>query len=193
MNYDLEDLEVPITDIIHYLYAENDNYYPIERSIRIVDYSEIENREIQVSSFKGPYSPWDEMERVLNKLLEKLQGAGPINPDEIEKNKILLSLLHFTKETMMLGFWVKREQLEIIYTCMRKILEKYPMIDESKLTKINEENSLMIACKIECLEIIDFIIDQDLEIFIQVINKVFKKYEFPESAANYSIEVTKLL
>ena len=61
------------------------------------------------------------------------------------------------------------------------------MIDEANIQKINEENSLMISCKIECLEIIDFIIDQDLEIYIQVINKVFKSYEFPESAASYSI------
>ena len=38
VNYDLVDLEVPITDILHYLYAENDNYYPIERSVRMVRY-----------------------------------------------------------------------------------------------------------------------------------------------------------
>ena len=34
----------------------------------------------------------------------------------------------------------------------------------------------MIACKVECLDIIDFIVDQDLEISLQILNKVFKSY-----------------
>ena len=72
VNYELGDLEVPIIEILHYLYAENDNYYPIERSTRIVPYNTIEEKEITVNSFKGEISPWTEMERVLNKLLDKL-------------------------------------------------------------------------------------------------------------------------
>ena len=71
--YELEDLEVPIIDVLHYLYAENDNYYPIERSTRIVPFKQIDEKDITVSSFKGKISPWWEMEPVLNKLVSKME------------------------------------------------------------------------------------------------------------------------
>lgn len=37
----------------------------------------------------------------------------------------------------------------------------------------------MIACKIECLNIIDMIINQDMDMSLQICNKVFKEYEIP--------------
>jgi len=74
----LGDFEVPVIKIIHYLYSENENFYPIEKEKRIIIYDEIENAEIELNHFSGPLSPWDSMEIILKKLLSKLKEAEPI-------------------------------------------------------------------------------------------------------------------
>jgi len=70
--FKLGEFEVPIIKIIHYLYSENENFYPIDKENRIITYDTIENSEIVVNHFTGALSPWSFMERVLNKLVDKL-------------------------------------------------------------------------------------------------------------------------
>jgi hypothetical protein len=40
-NYDIDEFEVPVIKILHYLYAENENFYPIDAEKRIVVYDSI--------------------------------------------------------------------------------------------------------------------------------------------------------
>lgn len=77
-NFKLDEFEVPVIKIIHYLYSENENFYPIDKKNRIVAYDSIESSEISVNHFTGPLSPWSFMESILNKLIQKLAEAGPI-------------------------------------------------------------------------------------------------------------------
>ena len=39
----------------------------------------------------------------------------------------------------------------------------------------------MFACKLECLNIVRLIIDQDMFISLQVCNKVFREFEVPQN------------
>jgi hypothetical protein len=40
-NHELHEAEVPVIRLLHYLYAESERFYPIERKKRIVDYEKL--------------------------------------------------------------------------------------------------------------------------------------------------------
>lgn len=59
-----------------------------------------------------------------------------------------------------------------------KIVAPYEGIDYSSITA-TEENNLMIACKNECMRIINLIVDFDVNISLQIMNKIFYDFELP--------------
>jgi hypothetical protein len=76
---------VPVIRLLHYLYAESENFYPIEKKRKILNYNTLARAEDQISIHSTPslYKPWDSpLARVLDKLLEKLrsQRETPISP-----------------------------------------------------------------------------------------------------------------
>lgn len=70
-NEELYEAEVPILRILHYLYAESENFYPVERKRRIVNFKELSG-DVQptIISTHSAIKPWDPpLDRVLRKLL----------------------------------------------------------------------------------------------------------------------------
>lgn len=52
----------------------------------------------------------------------------------------------------------------------------------------------MILCKIECLNIIDSIIDQDMGISLQLCNKVFREFEIEmKDSSNENAAISNLV
>lgn len=52
----LFDAEVPIIRIMHYLYAESENFYPIDRITRVLNYNQLEEK-ITINSTKSEVRP----------------------------------------------------------------------------------------------------------------------------------------
>lgn len=73
----LFDAEVPIIRIIHYLYAENENFYPIDRVTRVCNYKKIDE-EIKINSTKSQVRPIRLLGPVMDSLISKLKAYGPI-------------------------------------------------------------------------------------------------------------------
>jgi hypothetical protein len=100
----LHEAEVPVIRLIHYLYAESEVFYPIEKKRKILDFNHLANAEEEISlhSTLSLVKPWDDplFNRVLMKLLSKLKecAAIPISPKTEEnyiRNQNLLTLLKF--------------------------------------------------------------------------------------------------
>jgi hypothetical protein len=72
-HYDLHEAEVPVTRLLHYLYAESEKFYPIEKKRKILDFNHLANAEdeIELHSTLSADKPWDDplFNRVLMKLL----------------------------------------------------------------------------------------------------------------------------
>ena len=67
---------MPVIRLLHYLYAESENFYPIEKKRKILNYNTLARVEdgISIPSTPSLFKPWDSpLARVLEKLLEKLR------------------------------------------------------------------------------------------------------------------------
>jgi hypothetical protein len=59
-NEDLKEAEVPIIRLIHYLYAESEKFYPIEKKRKILNYNTLAANadEISIHSTPSDIKPW---------------------------------------------------------------------------------------------------------------------------------------
>ena len=173
-NENLEEAEVPIIRILHYLYAESERFYPIERKNRIVDYEKLATQEITVMCTNSDVKPWDPpINRVLRVLLQKLRTFGPIHPKEMAKNQNLYHILDFIWQTLNLGFWSSKEEISNILGDVLKILQPYDKINYKEVKLESKENVLMIDCKLQCMKIIQAILDYDLDLSVRYLSKHF--------------------
>jgi hypothetical protein len=102
---------------------------------------------------------------------------SPVGKENYSKNRILLTLLKFLWETINLGFWHSKEKVKEILTDILNLLRKSDDIAEYKDVMIeSKENTLMIECKMECLNIIDLIAEYDGDVFVQFIASRFKDF-----------------
>lgn len=186
---ELHEAEVPVIRLLHYLYAESENFYPIEKKRKILNYNTLARSEDEISihSTLSAVKPWDSpLARVLEKLLEKLKGyrespISPVGEENYRKNQILLTLLKFLWETINLGFWHSKECVKEILTDLLNLLRRSDEITSYEEVMIeSKENLLMIECKMECLNIIDLIAEYDGDVFVQFIASRFRDFEFPE-------------
>lgn len=70
-NEELYEAEVPVLRILHYLYAESEVFYPVERQKKIVNFNVL-NQDLKPSIISTPSAikPWEPpFDRVLKKLL----------------------------------------------------------------------------------------------------------------------------
>jgi hypothetical protein len=69
---ELHEAEVPVIRLLHYLFAESENFYPIEKKRKILNYNNLARTEDEISihSTLSAVKPWDSpLARVLEKLL----------------------------------------------------------------------------------------------------------------------------
>lgn len=59
-NEELKEAEVPIIRLIHYLYAESEKFYPIEKKRKILNYNTLAANadEISIHSTPSDIKPW---------------------------------------------------------------------------------------------------------------------------------------
>jgi hypothetical protein len=123
--------------LLHYLYAESEEYYPIEKRRRLLNYNELSGGDgINMNSTHSAKKPWEApLDRILVRLLARVKSFGPIETRDEEgteegvascyfSNRVLLTLLHFLWETVNLGFWNNKENAKEILTDVLKICEK---------------------------------------------------------------------
>ena len=121
---------------MHYLYAESESYYPIEKRRRLLNYHSIIEESISLNSTHSPEKPWEApLDRILNRLLERIKTFGPIDTKDAEgtdegiaacyfNNRVLLTLLRFLWETVNLGFWNTKESAKEILNYVLEICKK---------------------------------------------------------------------
>ena len=68
----IEELEVPIIRLIHYLYVESEHFYPIEKHDSIVPFDSIKDKKITLNHSKSKINPQEFMGESLNFLMKKL-------------------------------------------------------------------------------------------------------------------------
>ena len=121
------------------------------------------------------------MMKILNGVLDKLKDAGPIDPSQTLKNECLFQYLSFIWQTLNLGFWEKKENIKDILKEVLRILEPHPSVSANyALSSIeSKENSLMMSCKQECMNIIQLVLDYDLDLSVRTTCKFFQTFDMP--------------
>mgnify|MGYP003688776469 CR=1 FL=1 len=80
---DLKEAEVPFIRLLHYLHIESENFYPVERHQRIIDYNIIDTEDIMMTATKSENKPWNPpLDKVMNVMLGKLSNYGTIRPED---------------------------------------------------------------------------------------------------------------
>ena len=130
------------------------------------------------SDFKPSKSP---LKRVLTCLKNKLEKYGPIDPKDYQGNSNLFEILGFMWQTLNLGLWEKKEHVKDIFLMLKRILEPHQVVkaDYQRSRVETKQNLLMIKCKLQCMNIIQLILDYDLDLDIRYICKHFQEFEFP--------------
>jgi hypothetical protein len=122
--------------MLHYLYAESENFYPIEKKRKILNFNKLAEGQEGIAvncTASKTNKPWDPpFDRILARLLNKLKEYGPIDPNEDKKNRTLLTVLKFVWETLNLGFWNSKHSIKEILTDVLKILQKSDRISDYK-------------------------------------------------------------
>jgi hypothetical protein len=104
--------------------------------------------------------------------------------------------LNFIWQTLNLGFWEKKEEVKEILTDITKILEPHPSVvrNYAEASIESRENVLMMKCKLECMNIIQVILDYDFDLTVRYICKHFQDFELPlKKRALTEDEGTRLL
>ena len=85
-NQELHEAEIPIIRLLHYLYAQSQYFYPIEKRRRLLNYNAIEGDEgIQVNSTHSDIKPWDPpLDRILSRLLTRIKDFKAIETKDEE-------------------------------------------------------------------------------------------------------------
>ena len=150
---ELYEAEVPVIRLLHYLYAESEFYYPIEKERKILNYNNLHEGE-NISIFYTPCEqrPWEPpFDRILATVMRKLKTYGPIVPEgeaNYKRNQTLHTLLRFLWETVNLGFWHEKASVKELLTDVLNIVAKAEEIESYEVVTIDtRENLLMIACK----------------------------------------------
>lgn len=184
VSYELQEAEAPIIRLLHNLYAESDKYYPIEKRKRISDFEALTNEAIDVMSTASDAKPWNSsaLMKVLNGMTDKLKKFGPINPVETQTNSNLYQILSFIWQTLNLGFWEKKEIVKDILNEILRILEPHPSVSANyaKASIESKENLMMMRCKMECMSIIQLILDYDLDLAVRYTCKYFQSFDMPQ-------------
>lgn len=76
----INDAYVPVLGLIHYLYVEGADYYPILRINSICMYSKLEE-ELRINTTEAFNKPWNtDMKNLMDELLERLKSCGKLQP-----------------------------------------------------------------------------------------------------------------
>lgn len=101
----LNDAYVAVLRFIHYLYVEGADYYPVLR-INCIWQKQMIDRDPQINATEAPVKPWSStMERLMSELMTTLRQTEVLDPENLENNTKLLTVLDTVKTTVELGFW----------------------------------------------------------------------------------------
>lgn len=206
----INDAYVPVLRLIHYLYVEGSDYYPVLRINTIQKYDLITD-EPTINATEAINKPWTtSMNKLLTELVSKIKTDKKIRPENPAENTKLYAILNAILTTIELGFWPRIEQLEEILKYSLNILandaesikqstglmgteketnplaltEAYDRVKEN-LQKPSHENLLVIDCKLMATRIIQAILDFELDIRIKLICHKFKELLGKEKAPEH--------
>lgn len=131
-NYVLYDMEMPIIRIMHYLYAESQRYYPIDRITRVLNYNTLEDN-IRINCSQGEIRPKEALGSTMECLIRKLKKYGPIDPAKVAQNECLKVILDFIRETFLLGFWEEKKNVRRIFKSITRIIKPHANINYKEI------------------------------------------------------------
>ena len=83
---ELHEAEIPVTRLLHYLYAEGEEFYPIEKRRKLLNYHSLDGEEgVTINATSSEVKPWEApLDRILARLLRRVRMFGPIETRDEE-------------------------------------------------------------------------------------------------------------
>mgnify|MGYP000894854969 FL=1 len=207
----INDAYVPVLRLIHYLYIEGADYYPVLQINNICKYSKLEDVP-QINTTEAYNKPWQtDMKSLMDELMDKLSADRKLQPtiDDMEYNRKLETVLKAILTTIELGFWQNMDELAKIIGYAQNILandstsiialtqldikkalkneldEAYTRI-KSSLKLPSKQNLLVIDCKLMATKIIECILDYELDLRVVTTCQKFKELTIKASDPDIS-------
>ena len=138
INYKLYNVEAPIIRIMHYLYAESQRFYPIDKITRVLNFNKLEEA-VKLNCTRSIVRPKEIIGPVMTCIIDKLKQYSSIRVQEVAKNECLEVILDFIRETFVLGFWEEKKDVVKIFKAITKIITPPQDIDYNEIREQSQK------------------------------------------------------